>query len=263
MKIRVLSDLHLECRPLRLSPVRCDLVVLAGDVNLGSRGLEWAKETFPKDLPVAYVTGNHEYYGADFPGLIERLKKEAGDSAIQVLENDTLSQGGYRFFGGTLWTDMALLGDAEAHSQLAMQMNDYQRIGHSHRYDLLAPTDTRLQHEASLRALEHFLESGDPRRSVVITHHAPSELSIPPARRGDPLSSAYASRLDGLILRTQPLLWIHGHIHVTQRYRIGRTTVLANPRGYYNQLQKSFDPDLVVDLDALRGMDGGRDFCQE
>jgi len=57
MKIMVLSDLHIERKPF--SPTRAgghvddeaDMVVLAGDIHEGIKGLSWARETFP-DKPI-------------------------------------------------------------------------------------------------------------------------------------------------------------------------------------------------------------------
>ena len=89
---------------------------------------------------------------------------------------------------------------------------------------------------------------GDPQRSVVVTHHAPSILSLPAHRRSQPLSCAYASHLDDFIRLHSPLLWIHGHIHHSQDYRIGTTRVLANPHGYIDEPNPAFDPLLMVEL---------------
>jgi Icc-related predicted phosphoesterase len=251
MKIRVLSDLHLEFGPLQIDPVGADLVILAGDVNTKRHGMAWALATFP-DQPVAYVAGNHEFYGERFPGLISKLQQEAEGTNVHVLENESIPLGGYRIFGSTLWTDMALFGDAMLGGLAALAMNDYKHIRNSKDYRKLRPIDTRMQHEKSLWALKKFLNEGDPGRSVVVTHHAPSALSLHGHRRDDPVSCAYASNLDDLIMATQPLLWIHGHIHHPQRYMIGKTTILANPRGYHDREESDFDPDLVVDLEELR-----------
>jgi hypothetical protein len=37
------------------------VVVLAGDVAVGPRGLDWIRQRYP-DRPVVYVLGNHEFY---------------------------------------------------------------------------------------------------------------------------------------------------------------------------------------------------------
>jgi hypothetical protein len=44
-----------------IAALDADVLVLAGDVHLGDKGLSWALEAIPKDLPVIYVLGNHEF----------------------------------------------------------------------------------------------------------------------------------------------------------------------------------------------------------
>jgi hypothetical protein len=43
MKIRVLSDLHLEFAGWTPPPADADVIVLAGDIHVGVRGIEWAR----------------------------------------------------------------------------------------------------------------------------------------------------------------------------------------------------------------------------
>ena len=59
LRIHLLSDLHLEFAPFVPQVSSADVVVLAGDIGVGSQGMQWAKEVF--DIPVLYVAGNHEY----------------------------------------------------------------------------------------------------------------------------------------------------------------------------------------------------------
>ena len=62
MKLRILSDLHVEFEDFEPPPVDADVVVLAGDIHVRHHGVDWARERFP-GVPVLYVLGNHEYYG--------------------------------------------------------------------------------------------------------------------------------------------------------------------------------------------------------
>lgn len=249
MRVRVLSDLHLEFGPAQLPDVDCDCVVLAGDISTKQHGLEWIRGRFP-DLPAIYICGNHEFYGDKHPRVIERLREASRGTSVHVLENEHVSLGDMHFFGCTMWTDFELHGDREAASDEAGQrMNDYKRIRNSSRgFKKLRPHDTWQAHRLSLHALESFLNTHDPAKSVIVTHHAPSILSLPEHRRGLCLSAAYASRLDELILKHQPALWIHGHIHVTNDYQVGRTRVVANPRGYPESPNVQFVPGWVIEL---------------
>ena len=106
MRIRVLSDLHLEVRPLSLPGVEADLVVLAGDIGNGAAGIEWAREQF--DVPVLFVAGNHEYYEGEFHAVQQSLRAAAAGSNVHLLDCDVLTLGGVRFLGCSLWTDYSL-----------------------------------------------------------------------------------------------------------------------------------------------------------
>jgi len=198
---------------------------------------------------VVYVLGNHEYYSSRYPRLIQKLKEFTEGSNIHILENDNIELEGYRFFGATMWSDFELFGDKEAALKEGYEMNDYQRIRLSKgSYRKLRPLDTCMAHHESRKQLTEFLENGDPGRSVVITHHAPSPKSLHPGTEDRILSSAYASNLESIILKYQPLLWIHGHIHRSQDYQIGKTRIIANPRGYIDEKENSdFNPMLVLE----------------
>ena len=77
MKVLILSDIHLEFPENRrfFDPAEnskkgfrwpgedeYDAVVLAGDIHTGLNGVCWARDFFPKNKPVIYVPGNHEFY---------------------------------------------------------------------------------------------------------------------------------------------------------------------------------------------------------
>lgn len=251
MRIRILSDLHREFGHAMLPHAEADVVVLAGDVDKGTRGVAWARQAFP-DVPVLYVAGNHEHYDERVGRLHEKLREAAAGSHVRILENDTFTLAGVRFFGATLWTDFCLLGDRLAALAAAGDkftgMNDYRKI---RRADTgrLRPHETAQLHAESTLALRQFLDGKDLAPSVVITHHAPSLLSLPEPKRTQTISAAYASNLDELIRAHSPTLWIHGHIHTPCDYRIGGTRILSNPHGYITEgAQPGFRPDLVVEV---------------
>lgn len=85
--------------------------------------------------------------------------------------------------------------------------------------------------------------------TVVVAHHAPSARCVPDHLREDRWTVAYASRLDDLIEETQPDAWVYGHVHEAVRpFRIGRTLLVSNPRGYPDAPNPLYRPDLVVEV---------------
>jgi Icc-related predicted phosphoesterase len=102
-------------------------------------------------------------------------------------------------------------------------------------------------HDASRTWLVRQLEQAFDGPTVVITHHLPALKSIAPRYANDPLNPAFASRLEDMIERYQPTLWIHGHTHEPCDYELSRTRVVCNPRGYPGEYgHGGFKPDLTV-----------------
>ena len=83
------------------------MLVLAGDIDLYTRGIEWSASV-ARGRPVIYVPGNHEYYHSHMSGLAGEMRKRAEARGVHLLDNDDVVIGGIRFFGTTLWTDFAL-----------------------------------------------------------------------------------------------------------------------------------------------------------
>ncbi|BCU77497.1 metallophosphoesterase [Luteolibacter sp. LG18] len=252
MRIRILSDLHQEFGLTEIPRTEADLIVLAGDISTKLNALPWIRE-FCGTTPAAYLCGNHEYYGDQLPKIADKIRAALVGSNIRFLENDHFDLHGWHIYGCTLWTDMALLGPWEAGAAEAGEwMNDYKRIRNSaNHHRKLTPRDTRLIHQRSLERMGEFLSNHDPAKTIVVTHHAPSILSLPEVKRTNPLSCAYASDLTAFIERHQPRLWIHGHIHKSADYHIGRTRIVSNPQGYPDDPNPGFKPDWVLDLDSV------------
>lgn len=249
MKLHLLSDLHLESETFDPVDVDADLVVLAGDIAEGVNGLRWAMESIP-DIPVVYVIGNHEYHRHSFPSLIGELKEIAEGSHVHVLENDSVEMGGWRIFGATLWTDLLLCGTRLRESTaISGIISDYRLVTDSRTHKKLHQEATIEAHTASLAALTAFLESGAPDRSIVVTHHLPTDRSISEKFKGKKANAIFASNLDTLIEQYQPALWIHGHSHHAVDYHIGRTRIVSNPRGYVQkEPDTGFDPRKIITL---------------
>jgi len=248
MRLYILSDLHLEFESFTPPVVEAEAVILAGDVSTGRNGLKWALKTFP-DRPVIYVLGNHEFYGQKLQKLIKELQELADGTNIHLLENGSCSIGDVVFLGATLWTDFALNGNPVVSEVVAQtSMNDYRRIRTLPRYSRLKPSDTQRLHMESRRWLEDQAFAHKRQKVVVVTHHAPSRESIPPAFAGDPCNPAFASDMSRFIVESEAQLWVHGHIHYCRDYTLGKTRVLANPRGYPTESRQGFDPGLIVEV---------------
>jgi len=127
-------------------------------------------------------------------------------------------------------------------------MNDYAKIRVNPQYRRLSPSDAATIHHRSKAWLSEQLKQNNGNKVVIITHHAPSKLSVPEWNQDDILSAAYASHLDEVVEKSGARAWIHGHIHVPSDYRLGGTRVICNPKGYPDEMSDAFQPDLVIDV---------------
>lgn len=272
MRILILSDLHLEVWrdapkqtqellrtfQSRIPANRPDVIVLAGDVDMGDRAVAWADQSFP-NLPVIYVHGNHEAYGQKIDSLKGKLAEACADTGhIHILDRGELVLGDIRFLGATLWTDFQLLGpdSLQDSMQSAMVgMNDYRKIRLAKAgYRRIKPLDVAQWHWEERTWLQQRLAEPFSGSTVVVTHMAPYPQSIPEWYRGHPLSAAFASHLDPLVSEAD--LWIHGHIHDSMDYLLGGTRGICNPLGYpvrgddgtWSAENSAFNPGLVVEI---------------
>lgn len=260
MKLRLLSDLHLEHADFTPPPagVGVDVTVLAGDIDTGVKGIRWAKANFPE--PVIYVAGNHEFYSHDFPRLYDKLRAEAAGSNVTVLENDSIVIAGVSFLGCTLWTDFALYGAPSLAAFAASRgMNDYRAVRWSQTFGRLKPDHTMAWHHTSKAWLKERLKATTG-PVVVVAHHLPSAQSLHPGFPNDPLNPAYASNLDDMFHEPwAPALWCHGHSHWKVDYESGSTRIVSNPRGYPGDFVKGFDPGLVLEVCSQEMLDASLD----
>ena len=264
MKIRVMSDLHLEFQnklnDWLVPPLPHDqdtTLILAGDIALHKQVPIFLGLCSAQFKHVVYVTGNHEFYKANMPAVPGKIK-----AAIQHLPNvhfldtDTVELDGVNFVGTTLWTDMDRGNELTMYYAKA-KMSDYKVIRSGPPAEpwkwKLSPTETcalhRIQRDYMFDTINDLQETG--KMIVAVSHHLPSFLCIAEHRRGADLNGAYASELYELIADSQPDLWVHGHTHdsVDIVPPGTNTRIVCNPRGYWPaDLNPDFDPFFMVEI---------------
>jgi Icc-related predicted phosphoesterase len=252
MKVQILSDIHLEFgQSAAFDFGGVDLLILAGDVHIGKKGLFWIRERV-KNIPVIYVLGNHEYYRSSYPRLLHQLQEEAAGTNVHILEKGVLTLDGITFHGTTLWTNFELFGDPRIAGYACQQsLNDYRLIRLDPAYSRLRSRDTHVLHYQSLGWLRNSLRNTDTAKNVVITHHAPSPRSLPQQYQNDLVAAGYASDLEAFIKETKPDLWIHGHVHEPFDYYIGETRIICNPHGYVHEPYNGYKAKLIIELSSF------------
>ena len=271
VRLLILSDLHLEFASFQPpSPDVFDLVVLAGDIAVGVQAVHWArrKSTFA-GKPVVLVPGNHEFYGSERTRMLEQLREAAAGTHVHLLDRDEVILQGVRFLGTTLWTDFQLdvsrgTDLAQAKRDATIGLTDFagairERLPDFRGQRRFTPEHAVREHRLSRAWLQAKLLAPvgtDVLATVIVTHHAPSPLSMDPVYEGSALNPCFYSDLPTSFFQIAPL-WVHGHTHSSSDYLYHRTRVIANPRGYvgWNGTieNANFDPRLVITLGADLG----------
>jgi len=241
MKIQYMSDVHNEMNStLIYQKTDADVVILAGDIDIGSDGLRWAMQNI-QNKPVLYVVGNHEYYGQTIPNLVEEMKRECAGTNVQILEKDVEVINGVNFLGCSLWTDFNYNNEVLRDQALCEALiSDYTYIRDGITTKKITAKRIVEIHRESLAWLEQTLANRQGQTNVVITHHAPDGRTIP-SHRSHNLTAAYVTRLESFILNYKPAAWVHGHIHEISDFKLGDCHILCNPRGYDMHWVKGFD----------------------
>lgn len=253
MRAWIFSDLHLPAggQSAATAVPQADVCICAGNVSEGGivESVRWLGRIVCPHMPVIFVPGNLDYRGSSIPEVMQEGRSEArAFPLLHILDEEVRVLGGVRFVGATLWSDFALFGDQRSAMDAAANLDDYIKIKTSREpRKRFSPRQSMTLHRSACMFLEHQLAMSRGLPAVVVTHHAPSLHSVPNDWFDDPRAPTLASGLDRLILQFQPGLWVHGHIHQSREYPIGRTRVVCNARGYRCG-PGGFIPDLVVDL---------------
>lgn len=254
MKIQPASDLHLEFdHTVTIPNAGADVLVLAGDICM-ARYMENVDDFFKtvsnefKD--VIYVMGNHEHYRCLYNSVVDMAKQAlAKYPNIRVLANDSVVIDGVKFIGSTLWTDMNK-GDPVTLYSIRHMMSDYQIINYRDErgnFYTLRPENTYAAHREAVAYIEQEINIDDM-PVVVVSHHAPSPLSIHPKYKTEQvMNGGYSSDLSH-ILKPNVKLWIHGHTHSPFDYTVMDTRIVCNPHGYPNEYGMNFKPGWVIDI---------------
>lgn len=265
MKIQLASDLHLEFEPnFRLKNTGAQVLLISGDACVADyvtrkepspyaarsaqalAFFEAAAEEFPY---IIYIMGNHEHYYGEFNKTATIMKEWlAHIPNIFILDNELIKIGDTTFIGSTLWTSCADRNPIIL-NYLSGYLNDFKLITYNKEpFSKFLPITSAIEHTKSLNFLKTSISDTEG-KIVVMTHHAPSRLSVNPKYRFETSGNhAYYTDLDVFIADNPSIsLWTHGHMHDNADYTIGNTRVLCNPRGYKGE-NVHFNPQLIIEV---------------
>jgi DNA repair exonuclease SbcCD nuclease subunit len=276
MKIKVVSDLHLEFSDIDIPNNGCDLLILSGDIIIAQDLYDhprdgWVEnksylyfnkkmrtqnaerfrkffERVSKNFPhVIYVAGNHEFYHGLWYATSDYLRKEISYwSNIYYLDKEVKIINDIPFLGCTLWSDMNKR-DPLTLTVLSGMMNDHRVVLNEKKdFARLIAEDMADRHDEHLSWLKETVPKYDS--CMVVGHYGPSTLSTHPKFKDDyHVNGGYLSDLSDFILdHPQIKLWTQGHSHKAFEYTIGETKIVCNPRGY-----EGYEPDTGWDINKI------------
>lgn len=249
MKIRLLSDLHLEGYPYYYEYAGEDIVVLAGDIHTHGRH-SFILDQIPRTVKVLMVAGNHEYYGAVFQSVNEHLYNlQAVYPNFCYMENESINIQGIDFFAGTMFTDWELDSDAWTAKQRAKDgIADFSwidKIGKDGIERRWNPEDHLQEHLAFRDGLSQWLAKPAEKR-VVISHFVPHPEGSDPKFKGSSLNPYFLCDMTQYMESVN--LWLYGHTHSSKDMMVGNCRLVCNPRGYGDENSNGWIKDLIVEI---------------
>lgn len=229
----LISDLHFEFwkdyGKSLINELPCgDLLCVAGDLcNLNQLEIiiPWLCEKF---LDVVMVFGNHELYGHS-PKKITSVLKKIKCKNFHLLQNNVVNIQGYNIAGCTLWFQDDPLNIYYQH-----QLNDFNYIKD------FSPWVYN-QNKISMDFLSNTYNV-----DIVLTHHVPSPLGISELYKNSNLNRFFMCDMTEIIVKTKPKFWFFGHTHFSFNFKIGKTKLISNPRGYeHMDLNKNFTLEAI------------------
>ena len=232
--------------------IDADIILLAGDIHSGTKGLQWAREQFPGS-EIVYVAGNHEFYHYNYDELLQRFRHESEQYRVHFLENNEVIIKGIRFLGCTLWTDYQCshgLSQGEAMRSIEHRIADHSYIqinDKEEQTDYFSTRDAWRIHTDSVSWLTTKLfDNVFDGKTIVVTHHGPSKLCQHKLFGHSDLSGAFYSELPHLI--EQADVWIYGHTHSNLDIKIKNTRLFSNQRGYRHEGVNDFNEKFILKI---------------
>lgn len=233
--------------------------IISGDLwhskkFLNFNNFSWLGKISQQFLYVIFVLGNHDLWRGNLPGDYQEVKaeiKKQGLTNVFLLQDETISLDNVLFTGATLWTDF----NSEPYVLMKakeIMKHDYKSIRYGKAYDKLKSQHVREAHIHSRNFIfQNAKKQEGVRKNVVITHHAPSYLSIPEKYKSEGYhveNHLDFSNLDDKIKVSDIDYWFHGHTHEFKNYFIGDTNIINNPLGYYGHQKTDFKDNLILKI---------------
>ena len=239
MKVKILSDLHMEFEFFEYQYNKEDLLILAGDIHTKNKHWELLKQ-IPKEVTVVFVLGNHELYYSSKEYCEEYFSELSNqypnfhflDNTWEVVDNIAI-------FGGMMCTDFSYKNTQGLGKTVAKSfVNDFQFS-----WSIEDHVQEFLLFENRLRC---FLSATENTKRIVVSHFLPHPLAIHPQFENSLLNSYFCRDMTQYM--GWPGLWVYGHTHTAADFMEGDTRVVCNPKGYPHEAAKFYNPQFIVEI---------------
>lgn len=251
MKLRLVSDLHMEGYYYSYTPVGEDVVIFAGDIHTRNRHEELIAQV-PDTTQIILVAGNHEYYRGEFHDVNRYLKSlETKYKNFKFLNNDSFVHDGAHFYGGTMYSDL-MLGGVVGHDQTVrdteMFIADFKvsLIEEEGQRRLWQVQDHLNEHVKFRDGLQHWIRETEGQKRVVISHFVPHRKAIHPRWGQSALNGYFTCDMD--MHMGWEGLWLYGHTHDSGDFMVGDTRCVGNPRGYGDENRHGFEEEKILEI---------------
>jgi predicted phosphohydrolase len=256
MKVSIFSDLHTETRQ-RMTPgmfkyvgANSDIVLLCGDIVNAKNYYDLAaiRAFIPAHVPVLFIPGNHEFYGA------ASVKKQRQDmrelcrrTGITYMDRNTFEFHGHLFIGATGWSDLKAYSDKEP-------LEDRVKNVHFNISDFHFHNDWSVERmienaKQDKKFISKAITTAEQNKLIpfVMTHFPPLEYLNNEDFEYNGVSAYFVNQWLEVALRAK--YWAFGHVHGRCRQElIGDTMFISNMQGYPRESETTFDPYMVIEI---------------
>lgn len=248
MRIRLLSDLHLETNKFYYEWMGEDVLFLLGDIHTKNRHMDFLM-TIPQYVKIIMIAGNHEMYHSDFDEVHKTLKSfEEFLPNYTYLNNESIDIENISIFGGTMWTDFELYGHNDKPyviQDATRNIADFTYITRNGR--LWKVDDVLEQYNLFNREFDHWVKNSEGKTRVCLSHFLPSIECVDLKFTGSTLNGYFASNQESRIKLVN--FWLNGHTHASYDFMFEDTRLICNPYGYGKENQYGFNNNLVIEIE--------------
>lgn len=262
MRVQLVSDLHLERRPLAFEAVvdtrlGSEVLVLAGDIGYpySVEYGEFLDKCHGHFKYVIVICGNHEYrtsvprtmetVDAHMAALCDTYKRVPGHRVIFLNQGkNVVLDGKVNFVGATLWSHIPVESIGPEH--LAAMNQWYPGLFVREGVPMKVDTMNALFRK-DLAGIEAGVKRGREAglTNVVVTHHAPVLRNMYKVQ-DLPRDYLYGTELTGCMGWEWMQYWMYGHSHWNTLNNVKGTTCVCNQYGHRETPCRGWNPSFFV-----------------